>query len=52
MMLLLEEGDASESYYVKIEFDRDHVKRKLLFADKSMAQSKLLQDAKYYLVIH
>ncbi len=52
MMLLLEEGDASESYYDKIEFDRDRVKRKLLSADESMAQSELLQDTKYYLVTH
>ncbi len=52
MMLLLEEGDASESYYEKIDFDRERVKRMRVYADESMAQTELLQDTTYYIVTH
>jgi len=48
--LLLESGDASESCFVKIEFDRERVKSKKIYADDSMASDRLLQETTYHLV--
>ncbi len=48
-VLMLYGGDASESYVVKIEFDEDEVKRRIL--SSSMSPDKPLQETTYYMQI-
>jgi hypothetical protein len=50
MMLLLSEGDASESYFIRIDFDKERVKRMREYVDSSMNNNRLLTDTNYYLV--
>jgi len=50
LSLLFESGDASESCFVKIEFDNERVKSKKIYTDDSMASDRLLQETTYHLV--
>lgn len=51
MILMLDGGDASEGYYVKIEFDREHVTRKAVYVDTSLSPNALLEETIYHIVV-
>ncbi len=51
IVLLIDEGDASESYFIKIEFDNKRVKSMNVYADKTMTSDQLLSETTYHLVV-
>ena len=51
MYLLIESGDASESCFIRIDFNREHVQRMSIFADDTMKADRLLSETVYHLVV-
>lgn len=49
VVLTLSGGDASESYVVTVEFDRERVRRRTLAS--SLVPNRLLEDTRYYTVV-
>lgn len=53
MVLMLEGGDASTSYYEKIEFDRKHVKRWIVYVDDdTLSQDSIVQESTHYIRVY
>ncbi len=48
MVLMLEGGDASTGYIIKLEFDQDHIRRKMVYADPSLSRDVLLEEVTYH----
>ena len=50
-VLMLNGGDSSTSYYVRIEFNEERVLRRIVYADSSMQANQILQETIYHKVV-